>query len=244
MNIWGLNMKTLDHGALRRPTGRDFPEIALAEALREVGPIYSHGGYAAFGKRALDIGLVLLALPIALPLLLACVVALWFESGSPFYRQKRLGKDGRVFSMLKLRTMVPDAEALLQWHLARDPELRREWERDQKIKDDPRVTRLGRMMRVTSLDELPQLWNVLIGDMSLVGARPMMVDQLSIYGKADAYFALRPGITGPWQVGERNETSFADRARIDEAYCRNLSFKEDLNILFRTLGVVLRSTGY
>jgi len=240
----GVTMKILNHGAMTGSAVRDFPELTLAAAFREAGTDYGHGSYAAYGKRVLDIVLVLFALPIALPLMLFCVLALWFESGSPFYRQKRLGKDGRVFRMLKLRTMVPNADELLEWHLAQDPKLRQEWERDQKLKDDPRITRFGRMMRTTSLDELPQLWNVLIGDMSIVGARPMMVDQLSIYGKADAYFMLRPGITGPWQVGDRNETSFAERAKIDEAYCRNLSFREDLNILFRTVGVILRSTGY
>ena len=240
----GYKMKTLDQGAIAVAGLQDFPELALASSFREANTDYGHGGYANYGKRLLDVALVLLALPIVIPLIAFCAIALWIESGVPIYRQKRLGQDGRVFNMLKLRTMVLNADALLEAHLQKNPALRREWDQSQKIKKDPRITRFGRFLRATSLDELPQLFNVLVGDMSLVGARPMLVNQLSIYGKADAYFALRPGITGPWQVGERNETSFCQRAEIDELYCRDVSLRTDLRILFKTVSVMLRRTGY
>jgi len=217
--------------------------MALASAFRDASYDYDHGVYVKFGKRVLDVTIVLLGLPFVLPLVIICALALWVEGGLPFYRQKRIGQGGRVFHILKLRTMVRDAEGMLERVLREDPALRREWDETQKLQDDPRITRVGRFLRATSLDELPQLWNVLTGDMSLVGARPMMVDQLSLYGKPDSYYTLRPGITGPWQVGDRNATSFRQRAVIDEAYCREVSLVRDLHILIMTLPVILRRTG-
>lgn len=199
--------------------------------------------YRAGGKRMLDIMLVLAFLPVYLPLVAVAAIALWVEGGNPFYRQERLGRNGRHFSILKLRTMVPDAEARLQALLSENPELRQEWDTTQKLKTDPRVTRVGDLLRRCSMDELPQLWNVLTGDMSLVGPRPMMPEQLPIYGDPWHYFAIRPGITGPWQVGRRNESSFSDRIVYDANYERGLSLLGDLKILFRTVGVVLRRTG-
>jgi lipopolysaccharide/colanic/teichoic acid biosynthesis glycosyltransferase len=195
-------------------------------------------------KRVLDVSLVLLSLPVTLPLVLICAALLWMESGLPFYQQSRLGKDGRTFRMLKLRTMVRDAEHRLTQILEQDPALRAEWDATQKLKKDPRITPVGAFLRATSLDELPQLWNVLIGDMSLVGPRPMMPAQLSIYGCPDAYFAVRPGITGLWQVSARNETRFDYRSEVDTAYFRSMSFPGDLVLIFKTFGVVLQRTGY
>ncbi|TNF62461.1 MAG: sugar transferase, partial [Rhodobacteraceae bacterium] len=141
-------------------------------------------------------------------------------------------------------TMVQNADRMLEDCLARDPELRREWEETQKLKVDPRITRLGAVLRKTSLDELPQLWNVLKGEMSIVGPRPMLPEQLPLYGDPRAYFALRPGITGPWQVSARNEQGFAMRTEFDDAYHTHVSLALDLGILWRTVGVVLRRTGY
>ena len=135
-----------------------------------------------------------------------------------------------------------DAESALARHIATDPEARAEWDSTQKLKKDPRITPVGRLIRKTSLDELPQLWNVLKGDMSLVGPRPMMVSQREIY-PGIAYYNLRPGITGNWQVSERNESEFRARAVYDTAYDRELNLKTDVNILFKTVGVVLRATG-
>jgi len=200
--------------------------------------------YARLGKRILDVILVLLTMPLTLPVIAICAFALWFEGGRPFYRQDRLGLNGRRFSILKLRTMVCDADARLEQCLAASPALRREWDETQKLKKDPRITRVGKILRMTSLDELPQLLNVLKGDMSLVGPRPMMPEQLSLYGDPRSYFALKPGITGVWQVSARNESHFSHRAQIDAVYGRTLSLRSDLTLMFRTVGVVFRGTGY
>lgn len=198
--------------------------------------------YAGAPKRALDLLVVaIVALPVLAALLpLMLLVAL--DGHSPFFGQARLGRDGRTFRMWKLRTMVPDAEAALAAALARDPALRREWDERQKLRHDPRVTPLGALLRRSSLDELPQLLNVLFGDMSLVGPRPMLPEQRAIY-PGEEYFALRPGLTGPWQVSARNEANFAERARFDRDYFHALSFATDLRLIRRTVGAVLNGTG-
>jgi lipopolysaccharide/colanic/teichoic acid biosynthesis glycosyltransferase len=193
-------------------------------------------------KRGLDLVLVGLSLPVVVPLVAALALLVSLDGGAPFYTQPRLGRAGRVFRIWKLRTMVPDAETRLAEHLAGDAEARREWALKQKLARDPRITRLGLVLRRTSLDELPQLWNVLVGDMSLVGPRPMMVDQRPLY-PGRAYFTLRPGLTGPWQVSARNASSFAERAAHDAAYHRTVSLREDVRLLARTVRVVLRGTG-
>ncbi|KIN61592.1 Bacterial sugar transferase [Sulfitobacter noctilucae] len=200
--------------------------------------------YRHMGKRLMDIAFVLLTLPFSLPVIGICALALWCEGGSPFYKQQRLGAKGKRFSIMKLRTMVRDADQVLENYLALDPEMRREWDELQKLHNDPRVTRVGHFLRVTSLDELPQLWNVLTGEMSLIGPRPMMPDQLDMYGDPKAYFALRPGITGLWQVTARNASRFSYRNEVDSAYERALTLKLDLTILIKTIGVVLRPTGH
>jgi len=205
--------------------------------------INRRGIYRTIFKRVLDISLILLSLPLVLPLILVLSFLVARDGNQPFYTQKRLGRNGRIFTLWKLRTMVANADEKLEGYLARNPEARREWDTSQKLKNDPRITRFGRLLRKTSLDELPQLWNVLIGDMSLVGPRPMMPEQRNLY-PGRAYFALRPGITGFWQVSDRNEGSFAGRARFDTEYNRALSFKTDMLVLLRTIHVVLRGTGY
>ena len=173
--------------------------------------------------------------------LLALCVAL--DGGKPFYSQDRVGKGGRTYRIWKLRSMVHNADEVLEDHLAQDPALRAEWNSKQKLLNDPRITRLGHVLRKCSFDELPQLWNVLRGDMSLVGPRPMMVSQKPMYPGTD-YYELRPGITGLWQISDRNGTTFADRARYDARYNENLSFMTDLKILFGTVRVVLHGTGH
>ncbi|WP_299880147.1 sugar transferase [uncultured Sulfitobacter sp.] len=199
--------------------------------------------YRDAGKRLMDMTLVLLSLPIALPLIGLCALALYLEGGSPFYTQDRLGRRGRRFSILKLRTMVRNADEVLENYLASDPKLRTEWDHLQKLRVDPRVTRIGRILRATSLDELPQLFNVLRGDMSIVGPRPMMPDQLPMYGDPVSYFALRPGITGLWQVSARNSNGFSHRNEVDATYNTTLSLGTDVKVLVKTVGVVLRRTG-
>jgi lipopolysaccharide/colanic/teichoic acid biosynthesis glycosyltransferase len=202
------------------------------------------GGYSRWGKRVLDLVFVVLTAPLSLSIVGLCALALWIEGGNPFYRQDRIGAGGRVFSIVKLRTMVRDADAILQHYLDADPALRLEWATTQKLKRDPRITRVGAVLRSTSLDELPQFWNVLTGEMSLVGPRPMLPEQLDLYGAAGDYFALRPGITGFWQVSARNESHFSFRAEIDAQYRRRVSLWCDLGVMLRTVGVMVRRTGY
>ncbi len=208
------------------------------ETTRKQRSVYRRGG-----KRVFETLLIVLSLPFFLPVAALCAIALWIEGGTPFYRQIRLGRDGKQFSILKLRTMTRDADAVLEAHLASDPELRREWNEKQKLRHDPRVTRIGAVLRSTSLDELPQLWNVITGEMSLIGPRPMMPEQLPMYGNPSRYFALRPGITGLWQVSARNENRFSFRNEVDASYEMNLSFLGDIAIIFKTIGVMLRRTG-
>ena len=161
---------------------------------------------------------------------------------NPFYIQKRVGLNGDVFRMWKLQTMVPDADKRLEDYLKANPEAREEWNSKQKLINDPRITTLGRILRKTSLDELPQLFNVFNGTMSLVGPRPMMPSQEYKYSGI-AYYYLRPGISGLWQISDRHEGDFVGRVRFDETYGRELSFATDVNVLFRTISVIFRGTG-
>lgn len=204
------------------------------------------GLYITHGKRALDIAMVMFMAPVVLPLIGLILALTALAGGRPLYSQLRVGRDGQVFRCWKVRTMIPDADAALVAVLSADPGLAEEWQHSQKLCRDPRVTRLGALLRRTSLDELPQLWNVLVGSMSLVGPRPFTPEQRRIYhdGHADAdYFLMRPGITGLWQVDRRNRGSFAERAAYDAAYFDRLSLWTDVAILFRTVSVVLRATG-
>jgi lipopolysaccharide/colanic/teichoic acid biosynthesis glycosyltransferase len=203
---------------------------------------WSERFYRSALKRILDILFVLLALPIVLPVIVVLVAMISMDGSSPFYSQQRLGKGGREFRFWKLRTMVPDADLQLANHLEADGNARREWDAYQKLASDPRITPFGHFLRRSSLDELPQLWNVLKGDMSLVGPRPMMPEQRRLYPGL-AYFTLRPGVTGPWQISDRNATTFARRAEYDADYERSLSLATDLKVLLATVGVVLRATG-
>lgn len=184
-----------------------------------------------------------MALPVVLPIILILALLVKRDGGPAFYSQLRVGKGGRLYTMWKLRSMVLGADAKLEEHLDGDPAARAEWDSTQKLKCDPRITRFGRFLRKSSMDELPQLWNVFIGDMSLVGPRPMMPDQRALYpGKS--YFALRPGITGTWQVSQRNDSTFADRAKFDDQYDHDLSFATDTKLLLATVNVVLHATGH
>ncbi len=192
-------------------------------------------------KRSIDILSAFFLGLFFLPLIIALVLIVRVDGGRAFYCQRRLGRDGREFLIWKLRSMVVDADRCLELHLA-DPAAREEWDRTQKLRKDPRVTRVGSFMRKYSLDELPQLWNVLNGDMSLVGPRPMLPEQRALY-PGNACFRLRPGITGLWQVSDRHISSFAERAHYDERYVNELSLQLDMMILLRTIGVVFRGTG-
>ncbi|MBW9065793.1 sugar transferase [Rhizobium herbae] len=193
-------------------------------------------------KRAFDVVVTLLAAPFALAIVGICVVLIRSDGGKAFYRQPRIGKGGRVFNLWKLRTMAPDAEQRLQTYLAADPVAKAEWETMQKLRNDPRITRLGKCLRKYSVDEIPQLYNVLVGDMSLVGPRPMLPEQRQHY-PGTAYFDMRPGLTGLWQISERNGCTFTERALHDTRYSGIMSFSTDLWILMRTPAVVLKGTG-
>ncbi len=202
--------------------------------------------YSRAGKRFFDIALVLLAAPIVLPIVAVFWMAARFGGRPGIYGQERVGLNGRTFMCWKIRTMSENADALLERHLAGNPVLAREWQLNQKLKDDPRITRLGRFLRRTSLDELPQFWNVLAGDMSLIGPRPFTPDQKRLYDEeplAETYYRVRPGISGLWQVSSRNNSTFKDRVNYDHVYGTRITLGKDLSILFRTLAVVFRATG-
>lgn len=201
------------------------------------------GLYRNFGKRVFDILLVVLSAPIVLTFIVLFALFLACQGVKPFYLQPRIGRNGKVFNLIKLRTMVRDADSVLERHLSDNPDARDEWERNQKLRLDPRIIKGGVLLRKSSMDELPQFWNVLVGDMSLVGPRPMMVCQQKLYPSDTHYYSMRPGLSGTWQVSKRNNSSFVDRALHDNAYWKDMSFSTDLSILARTVSVVLRGTG-
>ena len=202
--------------------------------------------YRTVIKRVVDIAIVILILPIAMPVILASWLIMYLGGGAGFYSQPRIGKGGQEFKCWKIRTMTANADKSLATFIKSDPKLAREWQINQKLQDDPRITVFGDFLRKTSIDELPQLWNVLIGDMSLVGPRPFTPNQKALYDGEKinrAYYQLRPGISGLWQVESRNSGKFRDRVVYDETYAQNLSFSYDLKIAVRTVLVVLQATG-
>ncbi len=196
-------------------------------------------------KRIIDLVATLVGGTLLLPLLLALGLLVYLESGRPvLYRDRRMGRDGSLFSCIKFRTMAPNAEALLQQMLQNDVGLREEYAKYHKLRDDPRVTRVGRFLRRTSLDELPQLWNILHGEMSLVGPRPYLPRESEEIGVTQGeILRVPPGITGPWQVAGRNHTSFGERVLMDAYYVRDWSIWLDLVLLARTLRSVLLGRG-
>jgi Undecaprenyl-phosphate galactose phosphotransferase WbaP len=196
-------------------------------------------------KRALDLFCVVVGGLLISPLLLAIFILIKLDSRGPaFYGHQRLGADGRHFLCWKFRSMHPHAEQLLEEYLRTNHHLRAEWEQNQKLRDDPRVTRIGRVLRKTSLDELPQLWNVLLGQMSLSGPRPIVDVEVPKYGKVyELYKRIKPGMTGAWQVSGRSNTSYAERVAMDSHYVRNWSLWLDLVILARTIKIVLLGRG-
>lgn len=196
-----------------------------------------------FFKRALDLTLVFLSAPFVLPLILVLMLIIALTGNKPFYSQLRVGRGGAPFRMWKLRTMVRNADQSLEAYLQNNPEARREWDTTQKLKNDPRITSFGRLLRKTSIDELPQLFNVFNGTMSLVGPRPMMLGQEDYYS-GYAYYEMRPGITGLWQVSDRNNCTFQARVNFDNDYFQRASLKTDLRLLFKTVVVVCRATGH
>ncbi len=200
--------------------------------------------YSRHAKRAFDVALALALLPLIGPVVLL-LCTLTRRDGSPgFFGHQRVGQNGRTFRCWKIRTMVHDAEKRLEEYLSNDPEAATEWALYHKLTDDPRVTAMGKFLRRTSLDELPQIWNVLRGDMSFVGPRPVTVPELERYGPhKSVYLSLRPGITGLWQVAGRTNGCYDERLNMDRTYARKQGFLFDMHLILRTARVVVQPTG-
>ncbi|MBC7955829.1 MAG: sugar transferase [Cytophagales bacterium] len=187
----------------------------------------------------------LILLVLLSPLMLLVAWLTWKRDGAPiFFAHYRVGLNGKLFRCLKFRTMYRESEQMLADLLRENAQAREEWQRDQKLSNDPRITPVGHFLRRTSLDELPQLFNVLRGEMVLVGPRPITVTELTRYGRVRwHYLSVRPGITGLWQVSGRNDTSYEERVELDRSYVEQRSILLDLHILFKTVGVVLSRDG-
>lgn len=197
-------------------------------------------------KRIFDISLTLISIPILLPVFFLIGILIKLESKGPvFFKHTRVGEGGKLFKVYKFRTMYTNAEEMLNKLLNENPELRKEWEQYYKLKNDPRVTKIGKFLRRTSLDELPQIFNVLLGQMSLVGPRPVIKDELNKYYKQykEYYYLTKPGISGLWQISGRNMLSYDDRVKLDVWYVLNWSLWLDIIILFKTIGSVLKREG-
>ena len=195
--------------------------------------------------RIMDLLLILAALPILIPVFLLIMAVIKLDSrGSIFYRQARVGKGARALKVIKFRTMVQNADKVLAKCLEENPILLADWQANHKLKNDPRITRIGRILRKTSLDELPQLWNVVKGEMSIVGPRPIVTDEIKRYGDQFIYYTqVPPGITGLWQVSGRNDVKYDQRVYLDKYYVCNRSIWLNLHIIMRTASAVLRRRG-
>jgi len=215
---------------------RPLPLDAFAPS-RPVPAVGTGLSASATPKRILDLACVLVSAPVVVPLLAFLWLLVRRDGGPGFFRQTRIGRDGRQFSMWKMRSMVPDAEAHLSRLLLLDDKLAWEWQHRQKLDNDPRLTPLGRFLRRYSLDELPQLWNVWRGEMSLIGPRPFLPAQKALYDAvpgSEAYYRVRPGLGGPWQVGERHRGAFAARVRYDRTYVETMSLGGDVLLIARS----------
>lgn len=203
----------------------------------------SRGGDIA--KSVFDRAFALVALVFLAPMILVISVVILVEDGRPvFFRHRRIGRDGKPFDCLKFRTMCKNADQQLANLLASDPAARAEWEATQKLANDPRITCAGAFFRKTSFDEIPQFWNVLRGEMSVVGPRPIIAAEASHYGsKFDAYKSVKPGVTGLWQVSGRSTTTYEERVALDCDYIKRRSFWMDIKIIIRTVKVVLFREG-
>lgn len=229
-----------EHQAGVPQNGSEWEQISLA-----IHKLRTHGFQYWLLKRILDIFVVCALLPCLLPLCLIVAAIVWISSPGPvLYRQTRVGRFGKEFSLWKFRSMYIDGDAILREHLKANPEAAAEWARSHKLAVDPRITKLGSFLRRTSLDELPQFLNVVMGSMSLVGPRPIVSDEKVRY--RDSYFfyaSAKPGLSGLWQVSGRSDLSYDRRVALDEEYVRRWNIALDLSILWRTAGAVWRSEG-
>lgn len=220
-------------------TGETFGQLTID--LNHMPAPGVQGLFKELFDRSLAAAMLLMLSPVMLGLALAVRIS---SPGPVFYGHKRLGANGQHFKVYKFRSMVMDSQRILEELLANDPQARAEWAADHKLKNDPRITGIGRILRATSLDELPQLYNVLLGDMSLVGPRPIVDDEVHKYGSAiQYYYAARPGMTGLWQVSGRNDVTYNSRVSLDCRYVLNWSPWQDLKILWQTVGVVFGRRG-
>ncbi len=239
-------------GSERLPNGlARLPDLGAAgSSTREVvripdlSPLASSRAWRAC-KRLTDFVVSLALIVATLPLMIAIAVAIKLESPGPvLFRHRRVGRGGREFDLLKFRTMVADAEARLEAYLRSDPELLEEWNATYKLRNDPRVTRVGRLLRKSSLDELPQLFNILLGEMSMVGPRAVVRGELGRFGDlVPTILSVKPGLTGLWAVSGRSDVGYEDRARLEHRYVTHWSFLLDLRILLRTVPAVVRGHG-
>lgn len=222
-----------------------FPEGAISAGLLRFERSPRHTFPYRVLKRLIDIGLILLVSPLLLPLVAVISLAVLISSPGPvFFSHRRIDRHGSFFSMWKFRTMALNGAQILEEHFEAHAEAREEWRTTHKLKDDPRATRIGNFLRRTSLDELPQLWNVFIGDMSLVGPRPIVAGEVAKYGKHFAdYCLVKPGVTGLWQVSGRSHTTYQERIELDRQYAHSWTLTGDIAILFKTITTVLRQHG-
>lgn len=217
--------------------GSAIPEAAIDQPARPAPPFDA--------GRVLDIAVAVIAIIFIAPLLLALAVLIWsHDGGGPLFSQERIGYGGRRFRCFKFRSMVIDAEARLAALLDSDPAAREEWLADHKLREDPRITALGRFLRRSSLDELPQLFNILRGDMSVVGPRPIVQAEVARYGRFfSRYCSVRPGLTGLWQINGRNDVSYRERVAYDVLYARRRSLSANVVIIVMTVPAVLQRRG-
>lgn len=220
-------------------------EWSFPAAKQRVIPHVGASDRGALAKRAFDILVSGMALIFLAPLILTLIAALLILQGRPiFIGHSRIGKGDKMFPCFKFRSMVVNADAVLAEKLNDNPALKLEWDTTRKLKSDPRVTAIGKILRKSSVDELPQLWNIFRGDMSLVGPRPIVRSEAMLYGANFAdYLAVRPGLTGLWQVSGRNDISFQQRVNLDADYVQNWSFKRDMVIIYKTIPAVLAAAG-
>ncbi|MDE1154394.1 MAG: sugar transferase [Acidobacteriaceae bacterium] len=229
---------TLEHA------GFDLPEASAAHPVSSYASPQRLLRYRVI-KRLIDVALILLMSPILIPVVLLIALAVRVTSPGPiFFSHRRIRAHGDFFSMWKFRTMCVNSAEVLEEYLKHNPQARAEWLKNHKLKNDPRVTSVGDFLRRTSLDELPQLWNVLTGSMSLVGPRPIVAAEVEKYGRYFAdYSSVKPGLTGLWQVSGRSRTSYAERVQLDRQYAREWSLRMDLKILVRTVTSVVNQDG-
>lgn len=218
-------------------------QIVLPSAQQSLG----NGGdiRGGFRKRAFDVALATVAIVLLSPLLIGLALAIRLSDGGPaLFGQTRIGANGKPFRIWKFRSMVPDAAARLREHLERDPQANREWQATRKLKSDPRITPLGRVIRKYSVDELPQLFNILLGDMSFVGPRPIEEAECVRYRRSLRYYLrCRPGLTGLWQVSGRSDTSYDRRVVLDRYYATHSTLKLDMALILKTVPVALTGQG-